>query len=71
MIELTENQRQELKNNDTLLHLLDPVTTAEYVLVPVELFARLQELLENAEDSSEQEGWADAVEEARSEMSNE
>ena len=36
-----------------------------------DVFSRLQHLLEQAEDETEQEGWADAVEEARSEMINE
>jgi len=39
--------------------------------VRADVYARLLPLLEQAEDEAEQEGWADAVEEARSEMASE
>ena len=71
MIELTEQQRQELKANGERMCVFDPATRTEYVLVRADVYARLQLLLEQAEDETEQEAWADAVEEARSEMSNE
>jgi hypothetical protein len=68
MIELTEQQRQELNGNGERVRVLDPATRTEYVLVRADIYARLQALLEQAEDEVEQEAWADAVEEARSEM---
>jgi hypothetical protein len=71
MIELTEEQRQGMKSNGEPVRLLDPATKTEYVLVRSDVYARLQELLEQAEDDVEQEGWADAVEEARFGMANE
>jgi hypothetical protein len=71
MIELTDDQRQELKRNGEPGHVLDPATRTEYVLVRADIFARLQQVLEEIEDDTMQEAWADAVEEARSEMANE
>jgi hypothetical protein len=71
MIELTDDQRQKLKGNGEPVHVLDPATRTEYVLVRADIFARLQQILEQVEDDTEQEAWADAVEEARSEMANE
>ena len=71
MIQLTEQQRKDLKDNGEPVRVLDPATSTEYVLVRADLYARLQQLLEQAEDETEQEAWADAIEEARSEMSNE
>ena len=71
MIELNEQQRLELKGNGEHPHVLDPATRTEYVLLRVDLYARLQRLLEQAEDEAEQEAWMDSVEEARSEMANE
>ncbi len=71
MIELTEEQRQELKGNGEHTRLLDPATRTEYVLVRADLYEQLRPLLEQAEDEAEQEAWSDAVEEARSEMANE
>lgn len=65
MIELTDDQRQELKGNGEPIHVLDPATRTEYVLVRADIFARLQPILEQIEDDIVQEGWADAVEEAR------
>ena len=43
MIELTEEQRQELKND--LPRVLDPKTKKTYVLVSEEVYERLQALL--------------------------
>ena len=71
MIQLTEEQRQELKGNGDHVRVLDPATHTEYVLVRADVFARLQQLVQQAEDETEQEAWLDAVEEARSEMANE
>jgi hypothetical protein len=71
MIELTEQQREELKRNGAQLRFLDKVTNKEYVLVPADVYTRLQQFLEHAEDEAEQDAWADAVEEARSEMAEE
>ncbi len=71
MIELTEQQRQALPVNGDAARVLDPATGTEYVLVRADVYASLRPLLEQAEDEAEQEAWADAVEEARSEMANE
>jgi hypothetical protein len=71
MIELTDTQRQELKGNGEHVRVLDPATGTEYVQVRADVYARLQQLSKQAEDEIEQEAWADAVEEARSEMANE
>ncbi len=71
MIKLTDTQRQELNGNGSPVHVLDPATNTDYVLVPADLYARLQQFREQVEDEIEQEAWADAVEEARSEMVNE
>jgi hypothetical protein len=71
MIELTDDQRQELKGNGKQVRVLDPATNTEYVLVRADIFARLQDVLEQIDDETEQEAWADAVEEARSEMTSE
>jgi hypothetical protein len=71
MIELTEKQQRELRGNGEPLRVLDPATSTEYVLVRADVYSRLQFLLEQAADEAEQESWADAVEEARSEMINE
>jgi len=71
MIELTENQRQELKGNSEPVRVLDPGTGTEYILMRADVYTRFQQLLEQTEDETEQEAWADAVEEARSEMTNE
>ncbi len=71
MIKLTDDQLQELKSNGEHARVLDPGTNTEYVLIRSDVFARLQLLLEQAEDEVEQEAWVDAVEEARSEMAGE
>jgi hypothetical protein len=71
MIELSKTQRQELRGGLEPVRVLDPATRMEYVLVRADLYARLQQILEQAEDEAEQEAWADAVEEARSQMANE
>jgi predicted nucleic acid-binding Zn ribbon protein len=71
MIELTEQQHEELTGNGTPARVLDPATKREYVLVPAADYARLQQLREQAEDDAEQAAWADAVEEAHSEIANE
>jgi hypothetical protein len=71
MIELTEQQQQALKGNGEPLRILDPATSTEYVLVRADIYSHFQHLLEQATDEAEQEAWADAVEEARSEMINE
>jgi hypothetical protein len=71
MIELTETQRHELKTSGETARVIDPATRTEYLLVRIDVHARLLQLLEQAEDEITQEAWADAVEEARSEMSNE
>jgi len=71
MIELTEKQRQELNGKDEHVRVVDPATSTEYVLLRADVYARLQQLLEQAEDETEQETWADAVEEAHAEMTNE
>ena len=46
IIELTEQQRQELRTTD-VLQLLDPVTGKTYVLVQAEVYERLKGLLED------------------------
>jgi hypothetical protein len=71
MIELTEAQRQVLKSNGGRLRVVDPMTSTECVLVRADVYARPRSLLEQAEDEAEQEAWANAVDEARSEMANE
>jgi hypothetical protein len=71
MIELTETQRRELKADGKHPRVLDPATNTEYVLIPADVYARLRTQLEQAEDDIEQEAWADAVDEARSEMASE
>jgi hypothetical protein len=71
MITLTEKQQQEIKGSGAQMRVLDPTTRTEYVLVRADVFARLQQLVQQAEDETEQEAWLDAVEEARSEMANE
>jgi hypothetical protein len=71
MIELTEAQQQMLKGTGGQLRVLDPTTRTEYVLVPADVYAQLLLLLEQVEDEAEQEAWANAVEEARSEMASE
>jgi hypothetical protein len=71
MIELTDQQRQELKAHGERPRVLDPATRTEYVLVRADVYARLRQLLEQAEDDILQDAWADAVEEARSELANE
>ena len=71
MIELTDIQRQELTDGSENVRVLDTATGTEYVLVRADVYARLQQLFQQAEDETEQEAWADAVEEARSEMANE
>ena len=71
MIELNEKQREALKGNGHHVRVLDPATSTEYVLVRADVYARLQQLLEQGEYEAEQDAWADAVEEARSEMTNE
>ncbi len=64
MIQLTEQQQQALKGNGEPLRVLDPATKTEYVLVRADIYSHLQHLLEQAEDETEQEAWADAVEES-------
>jgi hypothetical protein len=71
MIELTNEQLQELKGNEEHVRILDPTTRMEYVLVRADVYVRLRQLLEEAEDDVTQEAWADAVEEARAEMASE
>jgi hypothetical protein len=71
MIELTEKQQEALKGNSEPVRVLNPATSTEYVLVRADVYSRLQHLLEQAADQTEQEAWADAVEEARAEMTNE
>ena len=71
MIELTDKQRQEMKGDDEPVRVLDQATSTEYVLVRADVYASLQHLLEQTEDETERETWADAVEEARSQMANE
>ncbi len=45
MIELTEQQRQELSHPEP--RVLDPVTQQTYVLVPLDVYERLRELLQD------------------------
>lgn len=71
MTELTEKQREELHGNGEHMRFVDPSTATEYVLIRADVYDRLQQLLEQSEDETEQEAWADAIEEAHSEMSNE
>ena len=71
MIELTEQQRHELPGNGGHAVVRDPATCVEYVLLRADIFARVRELVEQAEDEILQEAWADAVEEARSELASE
>ncbi len=70
MIELTEEQRRELKSNGEHARLFDSTTNMEYVLVPADVYARLR-ALEEAESEAEQSAWSDVIEEARSDMANE
>ncbi len=46
MIEVTENQRQELKANCEPVLVLDPGTGTEYVLMGADVYTRFQQLLE-------------------------
>lgn len=71
MITLTEKQQRELKGSGVHVRVLDPTTRAEYVLVRADVFARLQLLVQQAEDEMEHEAWLDGIEEARAEMANE
>jgi hypothetical protein len=71
MITLTEMQGQYLKGSGAYVRVLDPITRTEYVLVRADVFARLKQLVQQADDETEQEAWLDAVEEARSEMAHE
>ncbi len=71
MITLSDEQRNQLQQNGHDQRVLDPVTCTEYVLVRVDVYARVRELLEKAEDDAVQEAWADTVEEARAHMANE
>jgi hypothetical protein len=71
MIELTERQRQEIPRDGGQIRMRDPATNTEYVLVRADVSTRLRHLLEQAEDDVLQDAWADAVDEARSEMSGE
>lgn len=51
MIELTQEQHQALTNNEPEpVRVIDPVTTAEYVLVRAEVYDRLKTLLSEDED---------------------
>ena len=59
MIEPTEMQQQALKGNGEQLRVFDPATSTEYVLVRADVYSCLQHLLEQAEDETEQEAWAD------------
>jgi hypothetical protein len=71
MIELTDDQQRELSKSSGPVHVLDPATKTEYVLVRADIHSRFRLALEQAADELEQEAWADAVDEARSEMASE
>lgn len=56
MIKLTAEQRQELGQTHTSsCRVVDPVTNAEYVLVPADLYERLRALFEEVPISDKEE----------------
>lgn len=68
MTVLTPEQRQLLQNSAEPPQLLDPDTQREYVLVPVEIYQRLRELLGDLDPremypllhrAMQDEGWDD------------
>lgn len=68
MTELTPEQRQLLQNSAETPRLIDPVTQREYVLVQVEVYERLRELLGDLDPremypllhrAMQEEGWDD------------
>jgi hypothetical protein len=70
MIELTQMQQKELEETGDI-RVLDPGTNTKYVLIKADEFAQLQKFLQQMVDPNEQEAWADAIEETRSDMSHE
>ena len=71
MIEITPSQHMAIEAHEGDVHAFDPSSQTEYVLVPTSELARMRKMIEKAADLLEQEGWADAVEEARFEMTQE
>ena len=65
-IELTHEQQQafdpQLKQP---LHIVDPRTNAVYVAIPVELYDRVKELLEDDADRALQKAWLEAATKTR------
>jgi hypothetical protein len=56
MIELTEEQRQRLREaNGNVVRLRDPEAAREYVILPAELFERLKSLLYDDSDWTPEE----------------
>ncbi len=59
MIELTEKQQQALaESNGTPPNVLDPKTNRAYVLVPADLYARMQAIVDGV---SRRAGWDDPL----------
>lgn len=57
MIELNEQQRQALELGGEPLALVDAKTQKVYVLLPKDIYERVQELLENEQDRKLEAGW--------------
>jgi hypothetical protein len=56
MIELTDQQREEMKNqNGTVIDVIDPHTKHEYVLVPKEVYERIKGFLHDDSEWTESE----------------
>ena len=68
MIELTEQQWRELASGRAVEVPGEPTPC---VVLRKDVYDRMRQLLEQAEDDALQGAWVDAVEEARAEMANE
>ena len=57
MIELTEEQKQALDAEPETAWVVDPRSNTTYVLVRADAYARVKELLEDAEDKALHKAW--------------
>ena len=65
-IELTEPQQQALDSQrGAPLHIIDPRTSEAYVLLPVDLYERVKELVEQVEDKVLHKAWLDMATKTR------
>jgi len=69
---ITAEQKQAVDQaGDSPVELEDPQTGAAYILMRADVFRRLRQLVEDDEDSRENEAWSNVARKARDEWARE